>query len=321
MGFISNDREQMRLLGYSLDDFVPKDAKCRRLDLRELYARYSDQGNDAFEPGIMLATWFFAYAEGITSTRRLEELCKRDMHYLYVSAMLEPDHTSFSRFRQRHVDLLPRYFVQIVSWALEQGLSEFKVISVDGTKMQAASSIKHNKDQAALARYLEKVRADIAGYFEQSGREDLADLQALEQTLQERTEQLEARQAEMKSEHRDQHTINLLEPEACVMPKVNGGLSLPGYNAQISVDTNTQLIVAADVVQDRNDQRQFQHQHQKVEQTLGQSPERSYVADAGYHSLEQLAYVDSHHVQAVLAKTSSDSCELSDMIKLSLGVV
>jgi len=44
MGFISADRKQIDLLGYSLDDFVPSNAKCRfvvdivsRLDLTELY--------------------------------------------------------------------------------------------------------------------------------------------------------------------------------------------------------------------------------------------------------------------------------------------
>jgi transposase len=66
MGFISNNRNQMSMLGYSLDDFVPQDSKCRfvinlvsELDLSRLYNRYSDQGNDAFEPSTMLATWFF----------------------------------------------------------------------------------------------------------------------------------------------------------------------------------------------------------------------------------------------------------------------
>ena len=75
MGFIRADREQQVLFGYSLDEFVPADAKCRfvvdlvsELDLRPLYADYSDQGGDAFDPGMMLATWFFALTSGFSST-------------------------------------------------------------------------------------------------------------------------------------------------------------------------------------------------------------------------------------------------------------
>ena len=118
MGFITTDRNQMHLLGYCLDDFVSTDAKCRfiakivsQLDLGKLYDDYSTQGNDAFEPSLMLATWFYAYSEGITSTRKVEAGCKRDLHFIYISGNLQPDHSSLSRFRKRHlnrVGLLPR---------------------------------------------------------------------------------------------------------------------------------------------------------------------------------------------------------------------
>ena len=67
MGFIAANRNQMGLFGYSLDDFVPAEAKCRfvvkivqELDLSHLYADYSPQGGDAYDPATLLATWFFA---------------------------------------------------------------------------------------------------------------------------------------------------------------------------------------------------------------------------------------------------------------------
>lgn len=313
MGFISNDREQGHLLGYSLSELVPKDAKCRfivsmvgRLNLQELYNRYSEQGNDAFEPSIMLATWFFAYAEGLTSTRRLEELCKRDLHYVYVSALLRPDHTSLSRFRQRHVDLLPQYFQQIVTLALEEGISDFKVISIDGTKVQAASSFKHMKNHKALAQYLDHVRNDIGTFLQQCDQDDAAtdkrqELEAKAQLLEQRLNELEQRQSTLKPEHQQAHQIHLLEPDACLMQKVNGSQSLPAYNGQLSVDATSHLIVACELVTDRNDRQQFQRQHQLVERTLQADPQRRYVADAGYHTKEQLAYINEHQINAVIA--------------------
>ena len=80
------------------------------------------------------------------------------------------------------------------------------------------------------------------------------------------------------------------------MNDVNDKPSAPAYNAQVSVDAKTQLIVAQDVVQDRNDSGQFSNQHQAVEKTLGKDPQREQIADSGYYSLEQLEYIEQNQV-------------------------
>jgi transposase len=315
MGFISKDRNQIDCLGYSLSDFVPPHAKCRyvvklisELDLSSLYQRYSSQGNDAFEPSIMLAVWFLAYSELVTSTRKLEELCKRDLHFIYTSANLKPDHTSFSRFRKNNLDLIPPYFVQILHLAKQKGLSDFKVITLDGTRIQASCSREHSKTAQDIDRDLSRIQQQIQEYMQ---RCDLADedeeepqdlrkvqkkikcLRNLKKTLLQRKRQLDQRKKKLKTEHREQHKINIIEPDAPMMDHVNGSQKLPGYNAQLSVDTKTQIIVAHDVVQDRNDRDQFSRQHQNIEKNLGSDGERTFIADAGFNSLEQLAYINA----------------------------
>jgi transposase len=173
MGFITNNRNQISFIGYSLDDFVGQQAKCRfvvqlvsELDLQTLYNEYSEQGNDAFDPAAMLSTWFFAYSEGVTSTRKLEARCQRDLHYIYVSANLRPDHSSLSRFRKKHLHLLAEYFLQIVQLAMGRGIANFKSIAMDGSKIQASSSPKRSKDTESLSRYLSEVRKNIAEYMQ-----------------------------------------------------------------------------------------------------------------------------------------------------------
>ena len=149
MGFIKGNREQLGLLGYSLDDFVERDSKARfivkivdALDTRELYSRYSSQGADAIDPKVQLATWFMGYCESITSSRKLEYNCKKNLDFIYISTNLQPDHTSLSRFRKRHLDLIPKYFTEIIRKAYSQGLSDFKEIAIDGTKLPSVSSKK-----------------------------------------------------------------------------------------------------------------------------------------------------------------------------------
>jgi transposase len=322
MGFISSNRSQSHLFGYSLDDFVAPDSKCRhivrwveRLDLSGVYADYSDQGGDAFDPRIMLATWFFAYSEGITSTRKLEQLCRRDMHFIFVSAHLQPDHCSLSRFRQRHCSRLPDLFVQILRQAAENGVSEFGLIAVDGTKIEAQASHKQNRASEKLSKQLEKIRAKIQEYLERCDLLDesappesvdeihrrIEQLRALEEKLLSRQEVLEARKKTLQPKDRGKHKINLTEPEARNMNAVNGKVAAPGYNAQVSVDTDSRLIVASDVTDAPTDQQQFSHQHSKVESNLPENPKRAYVADAGYNCMDQLEHIKQQRVDVVLA--------------------
>jgi len=322
MGFISNDRNQIDFLGYSLSDFVPANSKCRyvvklisELDLSSLYQRYSDQGNDAFEPAMMLAVWFLAYSELVTSTRKIEDLCKRDLHFIYTSANLKPDHTSFSRFRKNNLDLIPNYFVQILGLAKQKGLSDFKEIALDGTRVQAACSQRHSKSAEELDRNLSRIHQQIQEYMKRCDLTDqdeeepqtlvelqkkIKHLKKLKKTILQRQQQLHQRKKKIKAEHRDKHKINLVEPDALMMNHVNGHQKLPGYNAQVSVDTKTQFIVAHDVVQDRNDLDQFSRQHRQVENNLGCNEARTFIADAGFNSLEQLAYIEDHKINAFI---------------------
>jgi len=334
MNFISNDRNQNNLIGYCLDDFVPKDAKCRlivnlvkELNLKKLYRGYSNQGNPAFEPSTMLATWFLAYSERETRTRKLEELCKRDLHFIYISANLQPDHTSLSRFRKDNIDLMKEYFTQLVLLIKKKNLAEFKDIAIDGTKIQAASSKDKSLTEEGLSRELKRIRHQINNYLEECEineedstsdvsevRKKIKALKRKEQQLIQHDKALKKRKKKLKSEHRKNHRINIAEPDAYMMNKVNGTQKLPGYNAQVSIDTKTQIIAANDVVQDRNDAHQFKQQHKNVENNLGDDTDREYTTDSGYHSLEQLEYVEENKIKAIMADKSPKSRSKSKQV-------
>jgi transposase len=325
MAFRSFDRKQLDLLGYSIDDLVPKEAKCRfvvelvsSLDLSKLYTRYSLIGAQAFEPSSMLATWFLAYSESVTSTRMLEDRCRRDAFYMFTCGNQKPDHSTLSRFRQDNIDLLAEYFVQILELARSKGISNFKTIAVDGTKIQAVASPSQSLTTDELERRLKAVRRDVREYMkrcdghdllESAGEQDndidsirtkLRKLKKLESTLTLRRRELKERQKKLKKEHQASHRITVTETEAPSMRHGNGKSKAPAYNAQLSVDTETQMIVATDVVTERNDFQQFALQLQGIEKNLGADETRKYVADSGYHSLEQLDYIEQKEIDALI---------------------
>ena len=142
MGFIKADRTQQDLFGYRISDFAKSDAKSQfivdiisRLDLTTLFQRYSDQGGDSYAPDMMLGLWFYAYSQSESSSRKLEELCQYDTRYIYLSCNLRPDHTTLSRFRKAHLDLLSGYFVQILLIAEQEGITDLKHISIGNRRV------------------------------------------------------------------------------------------------------------------------------------------------------------------------------------------
>jgi transposase len=319
MKFFTANRSQQNLLGYSVEDFAKSDEKSHfvvetvsKLNLDELYNRYSNQGAEAYPPDMMLALWFYAYSECQTKTRQLEKLCHYDTRYIYISCNLRPDHTTLSRFRQNNLDLLEDYFLQIILMAEEEGIVDLKHISIDGTKMQASSSVSQSVKEDQLKRKIDALRKDIKHYMQrcnwveqgstdevdlESLRQEKERLETLEKDLLERQRQLKERKQKLKPEHRKNHKINLVEPEARHMSTIKG----PGYNAQIAVDNESKLIIANDTTDAPNDQNQFSSMHQKVEKNIPSDTKRTYTADSGYHSLDQLEYIEEQNIDATIA--------------------
>ena len=77
---------------------------------------------------------------------------------------------------------------------------------------------------------------------------------------------------------------NFTDPESRIMPDgANKGSFVQGYNAQIAVDSASQVIVAAEVTQETNDKKQLLPMIARIAANLERKPEK-VSADAGYFS-------------------------------------
>jgi transposase len=77
---------------------------------------------------------------------------------------------------------------------------------------------------------------------------------------------------------------NFVDPESRIMPDgANKGSFVQGYNAQIAVDAASQVIVAAEVTQETNDNQQLLPMLAQIAKNLKQEPEK-VSADTGYFS-------------------------------------
>lgn len=90
---------------------------------------------------------------------------------------------------------------------------------------------------------------------------------------------------EILEEPEDNAKANTTDPDSRVMKTRKGFVQ--GYNGQIVVDCDSQVIIAHDIVQDHNDKHQQYPMMKKIDENIGISPKNTTM-DAGYWDEERL---------------------------------
>jgi transposase len=166
--FIECCREQVFLMPPSLLDWVPEDhfvwtvlASVEEMDLSAFYADYraDGHGRPAYDPKMMVALLFYAFARGNRSSRGIERACSEDVAYRVICSNLVPDHSTIAEFRVRHEGALGDLFGEVLGLCGAAGLVRVGVIAIDGTKVAANASLDANRSYGQIAReMLEEAR-------------------------------------------------------------------------------------------------------------------------------------------------------------------
>jgi transposase len=301
MSFKEYNQQQTFLLPPALEDFVPADHLARvinevvnRLDLGELYARYSAMGCSAYHPQLLVKVLFYGYATGERSSRKLAHRLQSDVAYMYLAGMQTPNFRTINRFRKDHLALLHGLFVQIVRLCQALGMVRVGLLALDGTKLKANASLRQSLGEEDLAQGLAVVeeeiqrilmeatvtdeREDAEAGVEQSGYElpeALRDAQSRKQRLQEARAHLAATGAKQ---------VNLTDPDAPIMFHQQRQAQ-PSYNGQIAVDAAQGVIVAATVSTSSADQEALPELVTQTTTITGTLP-AEVVADAGFASAD-----------------------------------
>ncbi|WP_325533858.1 transposase [Sporomusa sp.] len=89
------------------------------MDYSKLYAAYSRMVRIEISPKCLFKILIYGYMNGIYSSGKLEQACRRDINFLYLLGREKaPDHATLARFRsQRLTEVVDDLFVQLV-WRL-----------------------------------------------------------------------------------------------------------------------------------------------------------------------------------------------------------
>ena len=305
MSFIRGaDREQVLLLPERVEDYVGAENAVRAieafvdsLDLQRAgFAKSvpASTGRPPYDPGDLLKLYLWGYCHRVQSSRCLEAECKRNLEIIWLLRELKPDFKTVSDFRRDNRAALKEVFRQFVLLCRELGLFGRELIAVDGTKLKASNHVSHQRSAEQIKELLAGVEARIEEYLAALDQRD-AESDLLGQPVEAEVPGQLARKLAALRQCRERYQQALevaqatgakapvIDPQCQSMQKV--GL---GYNAQIAVDAQHHLIVAAEIATQPTDHAQLP-MIAEVARTALEVKQLKVVADAGYHDRSALA--------------------------------
>ena len=328
---------QAWLLPPSVADFVApehpahfvREVVREQLDLSAIFDAYeSAKGQPPFHPTMMTAVLLFAYTQGVYSSRRIAKACEERVDFMAVTGMQKPDFRTINEFRRRHLKALGGLFVQVLRLCKGAGLARLGHVALDGSKFKANAS-KHKAMSYSRMREEEaRLRAEVDRWFHEAesadGREDTAfgkdkrgdEMPSWVANKQQRLERIREAKAALEKEAADdeqrpgggggrkkrrpleERQRNFTDPDSRIMRTQQ--TFEQGYNCQIAVDADSQVIVAESLGNKQNDAPELPAIVAQIKGNLGrQAAELS--ADVGYCSESNLAELGRRHIRAYIA--------------------
>jgi len=297
---------QLRFVPINFAELFPEDhplaqllETLRKLDLSEFDAGYKNDsplgGRPADSCQRILAVMLYSLLYGGISMRNLQRELAVRADLLYLSGGMSIDHTTFSVFRKRHREAILKLFGQTVFLGAQAGLIDMDTVCIDSTKIKAWANRRDIGDREELARRYQHTQGLCAKrYAEWEACEEEQSKKALRKGAERLVRQKAKIAAALRflQDHPERKRVHLNEPDADWQKDRAKGF-LVGYNAQLAVDSKTQMIVHADVVTDQADTYQAVPivravENQKAQLFEAKAHEVKYVMDCGYFSAENL---------------------------------
>jgi transposase len=315
--------EQGELVPTYLGDWIPEDHLARlvsdivdQLDLSEILMGYSDRGEEAYHPAMLLKLWFYGYATGVFTSRKIQTASHENIPFRWLCGGHRPNFRTLSDFRKHYLHALPGLFKQIIEIAMNLGYVSLGHVSIDGTKIKANASKHKAMSRERMKQDIARLESEIQQALNDAEKADsqeegqlpmfpemvevnVQDRQARLAKIRTALEELERRKPEIESKTPEKDQINFTDSASRIMDTKTQGV-IQGYNPQIAVDEDTHMIVGVKMSHSSSDQKQFDGVLQSVKENTGRSPEKT-SADAGYFSAENIQAAKAHQTDAYIA--------------------
>lgn len=301
------DRQQSEFFT-RLDDMIPAQHYGRLIDLladsfvKENILLFEEKGRvevgrKAYHPSILLKLYLYGYLNSISSSRKLERECHRNIEVMWLTTRLAPDHKTIADFRRQNGEAIRLVSLKFNQLLKDAGYIKGKLISIDGSKIRANAGFY--VDLSTVESRLENLETELEKYL--SGLDyldrtenELIDLEEQKALLLQQSKSLKheiqelTKQKEML-ELTEAKKFSPTDPDARIMQGRQG--KHLSYNLQAAVDAENHMIVCSTITNLANDRNQLTPMVLEVERTISTTPAQ-VIADSGYYVLNQIEHLE-----------------------------
>ena len=155
-------RDQSFLLPPDMREWLPGDHPVwlviavveDHLDTSAFHARRrtGGAGTAGFDPDMLVMLLAWAYANGVTSSRRIEAACWQDVSFRVICAGDVPDHVTIARFRAAFPGAVEDLFASVLVLCARLGMGSLGMVALDGMKIAANASRSANRTEEGLRK-------------------------------------------------------------------------------------------------------------------------------------------------------------------------
>lgn len=324
-----------------------------RMDLSALSCTGPKKGR---KPAVDLVDFIkiilFCYSEGKFSNRKIEDFCLYDIRGRYLlSGRKAPDHSTISRFQDTLKDHMEYLLTQFVKILIEDKHVDLKSLYIDGTKIEAVANRYTFVWRKSVEKHQNRLKERIIQELDMSDESTLEDVISRVKTELNLIRNLcrklkiefvygsghrksqEQRKYEYysdikgKFENYKQHleamgirnNYSKTDQDATFMrmkdDHMRNGQLKPAYNIQMA--SSGAFIVGVMGSQQSNDLHTLKPFLEQMLPTYGDYI-KNIVADAGYESVENYAYLESKGLKSYI-KPSNHEIKNSSKVKNDIG--
>lgn len=287
------------------------------LDLSVFDTRYcnDDTGAPAYDPSILLKIILYAYSRGITSSRKIEQLCRENVIFMALSCDTKPHFTTIADFISTLSSEVVKLFLEVLLVCDQMNLIGKDMFAIDGVKLpsNAAKEWSGTKEELIHKKEkMEKAIKQIIGRHKEADKKNITDQEEhYVATLSENIKKIHAWLKE--NDDKPGKTgkpikSNITDNDSAKMKTSKGVIQ--GYDGVAVVDDKHQIIVHAEAFGAPQEQDLLlpmiegtKENFKEIDSGPDIFEKTKLTADSGFHSEKNMEMVLTEGIDAYIADT------------------
>jgi transposase len=267
------------------------------------------EGAPAVHPRMMLKVIFYSYAQGVYSSREMEDRMRWDPNYIYLSANQRVDHSTICNFILKYGDEIKAAFSRLVYVMAKMGYITMDFVAIDGTKIKANAGMKFTGDVEDFRRQRDRIKRKIEQILHHTTEEEPEGKARREKklgTLEREKAKIESFLTEVDKEDKPpKGKVSLTDRDARMVKDKDS--KYMGYNCQMAVDDESHAIVGAEVFNEASDRGLLQPMIEEIRGRSGENLTKTDIsADAGYFSSDNIRYCHEQGLDVYLPEGAGE---------------